>query len=119
MASTRKNRSKDTAPRKIRVGIVGGAGYTAGELLRLLVFHPGVEIVFVHSESNAGNKLYEVHSGMVGDTELRFCSSFKLDDIDLLFLCSAHGKSREFWDANRRPEKLKVIDLAQDFRDES
>ena len=119
MASTRKNKSKDTAPKKIRVGIVGGAGYTAGELLRLLVFHPGVEIVFVHSESNAGNKLYEVHSGMVGDTELRFCSSFNLDDIDLLFLCSAHGKSREFWDANRRPEKLKVIDLAQDFRDES
>ncbi len=104
---------------KIKVGIVGGAGYTAGELIRILVNHPAVEIVFVHSESSAGRPLYEVHSGLLGDTDLRFCSEFSLRDIDVLFLCSAHGKSREFWTNNAAPAGLKVIDLAQDFRDES
>lgn len=104
---------------KIRVGIVGGAGYTAGELIRILVNHPAAEIVFVHSESSAGKPLWEVHTGLFGDTDLRFCSEYSLADIDVLFLCSAHGKSREFWENNTAPEGLKVIDLAQDFRDES
>lgn len=103
----------------IKVGIIGGAGYTAGELIRLLVNHPEVELAFVHSSSNAGAKLCEVHSGLLGDTEMRFCDSFDLKTIDVLFLCSAHGKSREFWSENERPASLKVIDLAQDFRDES
>lgn len=107
------------AENKIRIGIIGGAGYTAGELLRLLVHHPYAEIVFVHSESNAGNHLYDVHAGLLGDTDLRFADSFDLTAVDVLFLCGAHGKSREFWAANPRPEGLKVIDLAQDFRDES
>ena len=103
----------------IKVGIIGGAGYTAGELLRILVNHPEVEIVFVHSTSNAGNYLYDVHGGLFGDTQLRFSDSYDLNAVDVLFLCSAHGKSREFWAENARPAGLKVVDLAQDYRDES
>ena len=103
----------------VKVGIIGGAGYTAGELLRLLVNHPKVEIVFVHSSSNAGNHVCDVHDGMWGETELRFSDSYDLEAIDVLFLCSAHGMSRKFWEENSMPEGLKVIDLAQDFRDES
>ncbi|MBO7076998.1 MAG: N-acetyl-gamma-glutamyl-phosphate reductase [Bacteroidales bacterium] len=103
----------------IKVGIIGGAGYTAGELLRILVNHPEVEIVFVHSTSNAGNHLYDVHGGLFGDTELMFSDSYDLAAVDVLFLCSAHGKSREFWEQNACPEGLKVVDLAQDYRDES
>ena len=103
----------------IKVGILGGAGYTAGELLRILVNHPEVEIVFVHSTSNAGNYLWEVHGGLFGDTQLRFSDSWDLAAIDVLFLCSAHGKSREFWEQNACPDRLKVVDLAQDYRDES
>ena len=103
----------------IKVGIIGGAGYTAGELLRILVNHPEVEIVFVHSTSNAGNHLYDVHGGLFGDTELTFSDSYDLEAVDVLFLCSAHGKSREFWEQNACPEGLKVVDLAQDYRDES
>ena len=103
----------------IKVGIIGGAGYTAGELLRILVNHPEAEIVFVHSTSNAGNYLYDVHGGLFGDTQMRFSDSYDLDAVDVLFLCSAHGKSREFWEQNVRPAGLKVVDLAQDFRDES
>jgi N-acetyl-gamma-glutamyl-phosphate reductase len=103
----------------IKVGIIGGAGYTAGELLRILVNHPEVEIVFVHSTSNAGNHLYDVHGGLFGDTELCFSDSYDLDAVDVLFLCSAHGKSREFWEQNTCPAGLKVVDLAQDYRDES
>lgn len=104
---------------KIKVGIIGGAGYTAGELLRILVHHPSVEIVFVHSESNAGNKVTLVHEGLTGDTDLVFSDSYDLNAIDCLFLCSGHGASSEFWRRNPRPESLKVVDLAQDFRDES
>ena len=103
----------------IRTGIIGGAGYTAGELIRILLNHPEAEIVFVHSESNAGNKLYDLHSGIFGDTELCFADTYDLSAIDVLFLCSGHGKSSAFWAENPRPEGLKVVDLAQDFRDES
>lgn len=103
----------------IKAGIIGGAGYTAGELLRILINHPEVEITFVHSSSNAGNKLYEVHEGLFGDTELCFSAEYDLNAVDVLFLCSAHGKSAEFWNENERPAGLKVVDLAQDFRDES
>ena len=103
----------------IKVGIIGGAGYTAGELIRILVNHPEAEIVFVHSSSNAGNPLHAVHSGLLGDTDLRFSDSWDLGAVDVLFLCSAHGKSREFWEQNPRPAGLKVVDLAQDYRDES
>lgn len=103
----------------IRAGIIGGAGYTAGELLRLLVNHPQVELAFVQSTSNAGNRIAQVHSGLEGDTELRFCDAYDLHAADVVFLCSAHGASRSWLEANDVPEDLKLIDLAQDFRDES
>lgn len=102
-----------------KAGIIGGAGYTAGELLRLLINHPGVEIGFVHSTSNAGRPVTDVHGGLLGETDLRFSDTHPLDEVDVLFLCQGHGKSTEFWAANERPAGLKVIDLAQDFRDES
>lgn len=102
----------------IKAGIIGGAGYTAGELIRILVNHPEVSIAFVHSESNAGNPVCGVHEGLVGDTDLTFCSDCDLGSIDVLFLCSGHGKSEAFWKEHDMPAGLKVIDLAQDFRDE-
>ncbi|MDE6549705.1 MAG: N-acetyl-gamma-glutamyl-phosphate reductase [Muribaculaceae bacterium] len=102
-----------------KIGIIGGAGYTAGELLRLLINHPEVSIEFVHSSSNAGKPITDVHGGLLGETDLVFSDSHPLEDIDILFLCSAHGQSKRFWEENARPEGLKVIDLAQDFRDES
>ncbi|MBQ5844845.1 MAG: N-acetyl-gamma-glutamyl-phosphate reductase [Alistipes sp.] len=103
----------------IKVGIIGGAGYTAGELIRLLIHHPQVEIAFIHSTSNAGNAISSVHGGLIGETELEFVAEYNLSVIDVLFLCSAHGQSRKFWEENPLPATLKVIDLAQDFRDES
>lgn len=102
-----------------KIGIIGGAGYTAGELLRLLINHPEVSISFVHSTSNAGQPLVSVHQGLLGETDLVFSDVHPLDEIDILFLCSAHGHSKKFWEENERPVHLKVIDLAQDFRDES
>lgn len=102
----------------IRVGIIGGAGYTAGELLRILLNHPQVEIAFVQSSSNAGNPLWAVHSGLYGDTSMLFCEEGDLASADVVFLCSGHGKSSAFWAEHPRPEGLKVIDLAQDYRDE-
>ena len=103
----------------IRVGIIGGAGYTAGELIRILVNHPEAELAYVQSQSHAGCAVQDVHEGLIGDTDLHFCENFDLAAVDVLFLCSAHGKSREYWQKHSCPEGLKVIDLAQDFRDES
>lgn len=103
----------------MKAGIIGGAGYTAGELIRLLLNHPNAEISFVHSSSNAGNKLSDVHGGLIGDTDMRFADTYDLKAIDTLFLCQGHGQSSDFWSRNTKPEHLKVIDLAQDFRDES
>ena len=103
----------------IRAGIIGGAGYTAGELIRLLVNHPEVEIAFVHSTSNAGNRLADVHGGLEGDTDMRFCDSYDLAASDVVFLCSAHGQSRLWLAGHEVPAGVRIIDLAQDFRDES
>lgn len=103
----------------LKVGITGGAGYTAGELIRILLNHPGVEITCVQSSSSAGKHLYEVHEGLLGETGLRFCDSFAPDSVDVLFMCGAHGASREFWASRPMPAGTKVIDLAQDYRDES
>jgi len=104
----------------IRAGIIGGAGYTAGELVRLLLGHPQVELCFVSSQSNAGNPLWKVHDGIFGDTDLCFCGEdYRLEDIDVLFMCGAHGASSAFWQEHKAPEGLRIIDLAQDFRDES
>jgi N-acetyl-gamma-glutamyl-phosphate reductase len=100
---------------KIRVGIIGSAGYTGGELLRILIFHPEVEIVFANSASNAGNKLYAVHNDLFGDTELEFSSDFH-SNIDVLFLCVGHGDARKFLDANTIDSSIKIIDLSQDYR---
>jgi N-acetyl-gamma-glutamyl-phosphate reductase len=100
-----------------KTGIIGGAGYTAGELIRLLVNHPNVDIAFVQSESNAGNRIADIHSGLAGETEMKFVSSPNFD-VDAIFLCSAHGDSRKFLETN--PEialsKMKIIDLSTDFR---
>ncbi|MDR1699263.1 MAG: N-acetyl-gamma-glutamyl-phosphate reductase [Prevotellaceae bacterium] len=103
----------------IKAGIIGGAGYTAGELLRVLLNHPNVEIAFINSASNAGNYLYDVHSGLIGETDLQFTDQTPLNGIDVLFLCSAHGDSKKFLEANNVPSNIKIIDLATDFRDES
>lgn len=103
----------------MKAGIIGGAGYTAGELIRLLINHPEAEIAFIQSSSNAGKNITSVHEGLIGDTDLIFSESIDLDGIDVLFMCGGHGKSSEFWKENECPDSLKVIDLAQDFRDES
>jgi len=103
----------------IKAGIIGGAGYTAGELVRILLAHPEAELSFVQSSSNAGKRLWEVHEGIFGESDMCFCKEGDLGSVDVLFLCSAHGMSRSFWENHVRPAGLKVIDLAQDFRDES
>ncbi|WP_443937665.1 N-acetyl-gamma-glutamyl-phosphate reductase [Pedobacter sp. MW01-1-1] len=99
----------------IKVGIIGGAGYTGGEMLRILVNHPQVEIAFVNSTSNAGNLVSEVHSDLFGDTDLRFTNEIS-QDIDVLFLCVGHGDAQKFLDANVIDDSIKIIDLSQDFR---
>lgn len=104
---------------KIKVGVIGGAGYTAGELLRILIFHPSVEIVFVNSSSNAGNPVADVHSGLFGETELVFTSELPFNQVDALFLCSAHGDSKKFMDENNVPAHIKIIDLSTDYRAKS
>ena len=100
---------------KIKAGIVGGAGYTGGEMLRLLVNHPSVDIVFVHSNSNAGNLISDVHTDLLGDTDLRFTDLLS-SDIDVLFLCVGHGDARKFLEANPVDKGIKIVDLSQDFR---
>ncbi|MCQ2132326.1 MAG: N-acetyl-gamma-glutamyl-phosphate reductase [Bacteroidaceae bacterium] len=100
----------------IKVGILGAAGYTGGELIRLLLNHPEAEIVFANSESNAGNKVYDVHEGMIGDTELEFTSDMPFDQVDVVFFCFGHGKSEAFLKEHTIPQNVKIIDLAQDFR---
>ena len=100
----------------IRTGIIGGAGYTAGELLRLLINHQDVEIVFVHSNSNAGNKIADVHTGLLGETNLLFTDEIALDKIDLLYFCTAHGDTRKFLENRPIPDSLRIIDLSMDYR---
>ena len=100
----------------VRVGILGAAGYTGGELIRLLINHPEAEIVFANSESNAGNKVYDVHEGLIGDTELEFTSEMPFDKVDVVFFCFGHGKSEAFLKEHTIPANVKIIDLAQDFR---
>ncbi|MBO4659344.1 MAG: N-acetyl-gamma-glutamyl-phosphate reductase [Prevotella sp.] len=100
----------------IKIGILGGAGYTAGELIRLLLNHPEAEIAFIHSESNAGNHITDVHEGLYGDTDLVFTDEMPFDQADVLFLCFGHGKSEAFLAQHAVPEGMRIIDLAQDFR---
>src|SRR5690554_2676015 len=100
----------------VRVGIIGGAGYTAGELLRILLYHPGCSIGFIHSSSNAGNPVSDVHADLLGDTDLIFTDSMLFGEVDVLFLCMGHGKSVEFMENHSLPSHLKVVDLSHDFR---
>ena len=100
----------------IKIGILGAAGYTGGELIRLLVNHPEAEIVFANSESNAGNLVADVHEGLMGDTDLRFTDVMPFDEVDVVFFCFGHGKSEQFLQEHTIPAHVKIIDLAQDFR---
>lgn len=100
----------------VRVGILGAAGYTGGELIRVLLNHPEAEIVFANSESNAGNLVSDVHEGLLGETDLRFTSEMPWDKVDVVFFCFGHGKSQAFLQEHDIPASVKIIDLAQDFR---
>ena len=100
----------------IKVGIIGGAGYTAGELLRILLNHPQAEIGFVQSTSNAGNPISDVHIDLLGESELKFTDQLPFNKVDVIFLCMGHGKSVEFVENNTFPKFLKIIDLSHDFR---
>lgn len=100
----------------IKIGILGAAGYTGGELIRLLLNHPEAEIVFANSESNAGNLVADVHEGLLGDTDLRFTSEMPFEKVDVVFFCFGHGKSEQFLREHTIPAHVKIIDLAQDFR---
>ena len=100
----------------IRIGILGAAGYTGGELIRVLLNHPEANLVFANSESNAGNLVSDVHEGLTGDTLLRFTDQMPFDEVDVVFFCFGHGKSEAFLKEHIIPERVKIIDLAQDFR---
>ena len=99
----------------LEVGIIGGAGYTAGELIRLLLHHPETTINFVYSTSNAGNKLHKIHQDLIGSTEISFTDKINTE-IDLLFLCLGHGNSTSFLENNQFSTNTKIIDLSNDFR---
>ena len=92
----------------IRVGILGAAGYTGGELIRLLINHPEAEIVFANSESNAGNLVAEVHEGLYGETDLKFTAEMPFDQVDVIFFCFGHGKSEAFLKEHNVPENVKI-----------
>lgn len=100
----------------IRVGIFGGAGYAAGELIRILLNHPDCEIVFIHSSSSAGKAITDIHEGLLGETNLAFTNDFSFQDVDIIFLCFGHGKSAQFLSEHIVPKHVRIIDLAQDFR---
>lgn len=104
---------------KINIGIIGGAGYTGGELLRILLNHPQVNISFVNSKSQAGKPVYSTHSDLVGETDLLFTDQMPFDEVQAIFLCSGHNESKKFLAENIIPESLKIIDLSTDFRDQS
>jgi len=100
---------------KVNIGIFGGAGYTGGELLRVLLRHPNAHIAFVHSTSSAGELVSKVHADLLGDTELKFTNTLD-QNIDVLFLCVGHGDANKFLTANEIKASIKIIDLSQDFR---
>lgn len=103
-------------PEQIKAGIIGGAGYTGGELVRLLLNHEAVDLSFVQSSSNAGKLLSQVHRDLEGDTDLVFAALPDMEQVDVLFLCGAHGSSRRFLQEQSVPAQVKVIDLSSDFR---
>ena len=101
--------------KNIKIGIAGGAGYTGGELIRILLNHPNAEIVFVNSKSKSGNLVSSIHTDLIGDTQLAFTDAIS-NDIDVLFLCLGHGESKKWLDGNSIDSKIKIIDLSQDYR---
>ncbi len=103
----------------IKIGIIGAAGYTGGELIRILIHHPHVEIKFVNSKSQAGKPVYETHTDLIGDTDLLFTNQLPFNEVNAIFLCSGHGQSEKFLSENEIPAHVKIIDLSTDFRDES
>jgi N-acetyl-gamma-glutamyl-phosphate reductase len=108
--------TSNTGTQVIKAGIIGGAGYTGGEMLRILLNHPNVELAFVHSKSNAGKPLHAVHEDLIGETDRLFDAEWNYD-VDVLFLCLGHGDSKKFIEANSPiPGKVKIIDLSQDYR---
>jgi N-acetyl-gamma-glutamyl-phosphate reductase len=109
------SKTSSTKNKDIKVGIVGGAGYTGGELIRLLIHHPYVAVSFIHSRSSAGKPVSSVHQDLIGETDLQFTGELS-NDIDVLFLCVGHGEAKKFLEANTIGEKVKIIDLSQDFR---
>jgi N-acetyl-gamma-glutamyl-phosphate reductase len=100
----------------VKIGILGAAGYTGGELIRVLLNHPEAEIVFANSESNAGNLVSDVHEGLIGEIDLKFTDEMPFDKVDVVFFCFGHCKSEAFLKEHTIPENVKIIDLAQDFR---
>lgn len=101
--------------KKIKASIIGGAGYTGGETIRLLLNHPNVDLTSVHSRSNAGNPLYAVHEDLIGETEIKFTDTIH-QDVDVMFLCLGHGESRNFLEEYSISSSIKVVDFSQDFR---
>lgn len=101
---------------KLRVGIYGAAGYTAGELIRILINHPNTELVCVQSESQAGKPITDTHKDLIGEIDLTFDKSLNLDELDVLFLCKGHGESEVYLNSINLPSNVKVIDLSNDFR---
>jgi N-acetyl-gamma-glutamyl-phosphate reductase len=104
--------------KKIKIGIIGGAGYTGGELLRILIHHPEAEIVYVNSKSQVGKPVYSTHTDLLGDTDLTFSDELHTD-VDVIFLCSGHGESKKFLVAHPEFNSVKIVDLSTDFRDQS
>lgn len=104
---------------KIKTGIIGAAGYTGGELIRLLIHHPHVDLVYIHSNSQAGKKAHEVHPDLIGDCDLTFTDEVKTDGLDAVFLGLPHGQTKAFLEQNPINNDVVVIDLSTDFRDES
>jgi N-acetyl-gamma-glutamyl-phosphate reductase len=100
----------------INVGIVGAAGYTAGELIRILINHPEVEIAVAQSESQAGKSVSSTHTDLIGELDLKFSSDIDLDALDVIFICKGHGETSKFMAANVIPKHLKIVDLSHDFR---
>jgi N-acetyl-gamma-glutamyl-phosphate reductase len=113
---TDNNNTRTWQQATIRAGIIGGAGYTGGEMIRILINHPGVRISFVHSNSNADKFLYEVHEDLAGDTDMKFAALWH-KDIDVLFLCVGHGEAKKFLEERALGfDGVRIIDLSQDYR---
>ena len=115
MKNNEKGQKTQAGMSVLRIGIIGGAGYTAGELIRILINHPKAEITFIHSTSNAGNLVSDVHTDLIGEIDLVFSNEWK-SEVDVIFLCMGHGRSKTFLEKNEILETAKIIDLSRDFR---